>query len=55
MKYTDVIYVLNELFLIHGISEYIRSDKGSEFIAAAIRKWLKQLKIKPLYIELGSP
>ncbi len=55
LKSTDIIDVLNDLFLIHGIPEYTRSDNGSEFIAAAIRKWLKHLKIKPLYIEPGSP
>ncbi len=55
LKSTDIIDVLNDLFLIHGIPEYTRSDNGSEFIAAAIRKWLKQLKVKPLYIEPGSP
>ncbi len=51
----DVIDVLNELFILYGIPEYIRSDNGSEFIAAGIREWLKQLKVKPLYIEPGSP
>ena len=55
MKSTDVTDILDELFLIYGIPEYIRSDNGSEFIATAVKKWLKLLKIKPLYIEPGSP
>ena len=35
--------------------EHIRSDNGSEFTAKAIRKWLKKVGVKTLYIEPGSP
>lgn len=51
----DVILVLAELFLIHGLPEHIRSDNGPEFIAKELKAWLKLLEVKPLYIEKGSP
>jgi len=51
----DVIYQLGELFLDRGIPDYIRSDNGPEFTARAIRQWLKNLGVKTLYIEPGSP
>lgn len=41
--------------MIHGPPAYIRSDNGSEFIAERLRKWLKKLKVKTLFIEPGSP
>ena len=51
----DVIYELGELFLEKGIPEHIRSDNGPEFTARAIRQWLRDLGVKTLYIEPGSP
>lgn len=51
----DVIYQLGELFLERGIPEQIRSDNGPEFTARAVRQWLKDLGVKTLYIEPGSP
>ncbi len=51
----DVIYQLAELFLERGIPEHIRSDNGPEFTARAIRQWLRDLEVKALYIEPGSP
>lgn len=36
----DVLHVLGKLFVRHGASEHIRSDKGPEFIAIAVREWL---------------
>ena len=52
---SEVLYKLSELFISHGIPDYIRSDNGSEFTAAAIRKWLQRIGVKTLYIEPGSP
>jgi putative transposase len=46
---------LAELFVSRGTPDYIRSDNGSEFTAAAVRNWLKQVGVKTLYIEPGSP
>jgi putative transposase len=50
-----VIYQLAELFLERGIPEHIRSDNGPEFTARAIRQWLRDLEVKTLYIEPGTP
>jgi len=51
----EVILILADLFLRHGLPEHIRSDNGPEFIAKKLRHWLKQLEVKPIYIEKGSP
>jgi transposase InsO family protein len=51
----DVIHKLAELFIGRGIPEHIRSDNGPEFTARVIRRWLKDLGVKTLYIEPGSP
>jgi putative transposase len=51
----EVIYQLAELFIQRGIPEHIRSDNGPEFTARAIRQWLRDLGVKTLYIEPGSP
>lgn len=41
----DVISTLEELFSKRGVPSYIRSDNGPEFIATAVRKWLKEAKV----------
>jgi len=51
----DVLYRLAELFVLHGVPDYIRSDNGPEFVAAAVRGWLEDLGVDTLYIEPGSP
>jgi len=51
----DVIAVLAYLFTVRGSPGFIRSDNGTEFIADAIRGWLKDRSVGPLYIEPGSP
>lgn len=51
----DVILVLADLILKHGLPKHIRSDNGPEFIAIKLRRWLKGLAIEPLFIEPGSP
>lgn len=51
----DIILILADLFIEHGIPEHIRSDNGPEFIARKLRKWLKDIGVKTLYIEPGSP
>ena len=37
----DVIDVLTDLFILRGIPAYIRSDNGPEFVAQAVRDWIK--------------
>jgi putative transposase len=51
----DIILILADLFIEHGIPEHIRSDNGPEFIAKKLRKWLKDIGVKTLHIEPGSP
>ena len=51
----NVIEVLADAIIEHGIPEYIRSDNGPEFVAKELRKWLAQTGAKTLYIEPGSP
>ena len=35
--------------------QFIRSDKGPEFVAKELMKWFKSLDVKPLFIQPGSP
>jgi len=51
----DAIDVLAELFRRRGVPENVRSDNGPEFIAKALRSWLKHLDIGALYVTPGSP
>jgi putative transposase len=51
----DVVECLAELFVNREVPEHIRSDNGPEFIAKAIRGWLKRIGVKTVYIEPGSP
>jgi transposase InsO family protein len=51
----DVLLLLADLFLSHGIPTPIRSDNGPEFIARTLRQWLTALQVAPLSIEPGSP
>ncbi len=51
----DVLSCLTELFVRHGIPEYIRSDDCSEFTVKVARHWLKRIGVQTLYIEPGSP
>jgi transposase InsO family protein len=51
----DVIDVLAELFIAHGIPGHIRSDNGPEFVAAAVKGWITDVGAKATFIEPGSP
>ncbi len=51
----DIIDVLKYLFDVRGAPQFIRSDNGPEFIAHAIRDWLKESEVATLFIEPGSP
>jgi putative transposase len=51
----DVIAVLEYLFMVRGAPGFIRSDNGPEFIADAIKKWLKENSVETLYVEPGCP
>lgn len=47
----DVILILADLFLKHGIPKHIRSDNGPEFIAKKLVAWMKSLEVQPLFIQ----
>ena len=51
----NVLDTLLDLFILRGMPDHIRSDNGPEFTAKLVRKWLKKLKVKTLFIEPGSP
>lgn len=51
----DVIAVLEELFIVRDLPVFIRSDNGPEFIAEAVKQWLKDRCVGTLYIEPGCP
>jgi transposase InsO family protein len=51
----EVIECLEWLFLTRRVPEYIRSDKGPECVAIAVREWLSREGCKTIYIEPGSP
>lgn len=55
LKSIDVIETLAELFVHRGTPKFIRSDNGSEFTAAFVRKWLEDLGVDTLFITPGSP
>jgi putative transposase len=52
---SHVIEVLAELCLRRGVPEHIRSDQGPEFIATALKDWIKVVGAKTAYIEKSSP
>ena len=51
----DVIDVLADVMLEHGVPEHLRSDNGPEMVAKNLRDWLAAVGAKTLYIEPGSP
>jgi putative transposase len=55
MNSRNVIEVVANAMIEHGIPEHIRSDNGPEFVAKNLRKWLADIGTKTLYIEPGSP
>ena len=55
MGAAGVIEVLKELVGLRGAPEYLRSDNGPEFIAEAIKAWLRGSGVGTLFIEPGAP
>lgn len=55
IKAEKVILVLARLIADTGAPECMRSDNGPEFIAAEIKRWLEDKKIRAYYIEPGCP
>lgn len=55
MGSAEVLEALYPIILKRGKPDYIRSDNGPEFIAAALQEWLIKVGIKPIKIYPGSP
>ncbi len=51
----QVLATLRQAMATYGIPERIRSDNGTEFVAQKIQAWLRDNRIKTLYIDPGSP
>jgi putative transposase len=51
----QVIRVLEILIAQHGAPQFLRSDKGPEFIAQALQQWLANQGIQTFYIQPASP
>jgi len=51
----DVLDQLFRLIGLHSVTEYIRSDNGSEFIEKTLQQWLHDAGIQTLYIDPCSP
>lgn len=45
----SVIDALSDLFILHGIASFIRSDNGPEFVAQAGQDWIKAVGAKIAY------
>ena len=54
LRSQDVILTLSRLMRINGKPAFIRSDKGAEFTATAVMKWLRDQSIGLAYIKPGS-
>jgi len=55
IKSKDAVAMLKEVFARRGAPKHLRSDNGPEFIAKALRSFLKESNVETLYIEPGAP
>jgi putative transposase len=55
LKAADVVDVLSDLFLLHGVPGHVRSDNGPEFVAKAVQGWIAAVGARTAYIAPGSP
>lgn len=55
IRSNDVIDVLAEAMVEHGVPAYLRSDNGPEMVAKNLRRWLAAVDAQTLYIEPRSP
>lgn len=51
----SVVETLDRLVKQHGSPCHLRSDNGPEFVAAQVRRWLREQTIQTIYITPGSP
>ena len=52
---TDVIDALSDLFILRGVPGHVRSDNGPEFIARAVREWIRRRRRKDRLYRAGKP
>lgn len=52
---SQLVKILNNLILIYGVPERIRSDNGPEFIAQSTQRWAQANNIIWLFIQPGKP
>jgi putative transposase len=50
-----VVAVLDHVIGERGAPAYLRSDNGPEFVAHAVRQWVRVQQVQTAYIEPGSP
>ena len=50
-----VIQTLEATMQQYGTPQYLRSDNGPEFVAAAVQRWLGEQEVDTAYIEPGKP
>jgi putative transposase len=50
-----VIATLADLFSLRGIPGHIRSDSGSDFIAAAVKNWIAAARARTAFIAKSNP
>tara|TARA_B100000809_G_C15038860_1_gene494793 strand:+ start:674 stop:1135 length:462 start_codon:yes stop_codon:yes gene_type:complete len=55
LRSLEVIEVLSDAMLFHGIPEHSRSDNGPEMTSKRVRNWLQLIGVQTLFIEPGSP
>jgi len=55
LRSLEVIEVLSDAMLFHGIPEHSRSDNRPEMTSKRIRNWLQLIGVQNLFIEPGSP
>ena len=55
MRARGVVAVLERVIRARGAPAYLRSDNGPEFVAHAVRQWLRVQQVQTAYIEPGSP
>ena len=55
IKHTDILDLLKQLIVRHGRPKAIRSDNGSELIAAALQDYMARQRIVAAPIDPGKP
>ena len=55
LRSLDVILTLSRLMRLYGKPAFVRSDKGAEFTAAKVMRWMRDAAIGPTFIAPGSP